>query len=33
MAGLMVAVIGIFYLGILPARVLDWAQASVATIF
>lgn len=33
MAGLTVAVIGIFYLGILPARVLDWAQASVSTIF
>ncbi len=33
MAGLAVAVIGVFYLGILPARVLDWAQASVATIF
>lgn len=33
MAGLAVAVIGIFYLGILPARVLDWAQASVGTIF
>ena len=33
LAGLAVAVAGIMYLGVLPARVLDWAQASVATIF
>jgi NADH-quinone oxidoreductase subunit N len=33
LAGLALSVIGILYLGILPARVLDWAQASVATIF
>lgn len=33
MAALAIAVIGVFYLGILPARVLDWAQASVSTIF
>jgi hypothetical protein len=23
----------VFYLGVLPARVLDWAAASIATIF
>ncbi len=33
LAGLTIAVLGILYLGILPARVLAWAQASVATIF
>ena len=35
MAGLalVVSAILVFYLGILPARVLDWAAASIATIF
>jgi NADH-quinone oxidoreductase subunit N len=33
LAGLAVSVAGILYLGILPTRVLDWAQASIATIF
>jgi NADH-quinone oxidoreductase subunit N len=35
MAGLALAVsaIVVFYLGILPARVLDWAAASISTIF
>lgn len=33
LAGLAVSVAGILYLGILPARVLDWAQNSIATIF
>ncbi|MCA1583686.1 MAG: NADH-quinone oxidoreductase subunit N [Acidobacteria bacterium] len=33
LAGLAVSVAGILYLGILPSRVLDWAQASVSTIF
>jgi NADH-quinone oxidoreductase subunit N len=32
-AALVVSAILIFYLGILPARVLDWAAASIATIF
>ncbi len=31
--GLAIAAILVFYLGILPTRVLDWAAASVATIF
>jgi NADH-quinone oxidoreductase subunit N len=31
--GLAISVVGILYLGILPARVLDWAQSSVSTIF
>jgi NADH-quinone oxidoreductase subunit N len=33
MAGLILSLVGVLYLGVLPARVLDWAQASVATIF
>jgi hypothetical protein len=35
MAGvaLVVSAVLIFYLGILPTRVLDWAAASIATIF
>jgi NADH-quinone oxidoreductase subunit N len=33
MAGLVVSLVGVLYLGVLPARVIDWAQASVATIF
>jgi NADH-quinone oxidoreductase subunit N len=33
MAGLAISLAGVLYLGVLPARVLDWAQASVSTIF
>jgi NADH-quinone oxidoreductase subunit N len=33
MAGLVASLVGVLYLGVLPARVIDWAQASVATIF
>ncbi len=33
MVALALSVVGIFYLGILPARVLDLAAASIATIF
>ncbi len=33
MAGLAISLIGVLYLGVLPAQVLDWAQASVSTIF
>jgi len=33
MAGLVASLAGVLYLGILPARVIDWAQASIATIF
>jgi len=32
-AALVVCAILIFYLGVLPSRVLDWAAASIATIF
>jgi NADH:ubiquinone oxidoreductase subunit 2 (subunit N) len=32
-AALVVSAILIFYLGILPTRVLEWAAASIATIF
>jgi NADH-quinone oxidoreductase subunit N len=32
-AALVASAILIFYLGILPARVLDWAAASIGTIF
>jgi NADH-quinone oxidoreductase subunit N len=32
-AALVVSAILVFYLGILPARVLDWAAASISTIF
>ena len=33
MAGLALATVAVFYLGILPARVLDLALASIGTIF
>jgi NADH-quinone oxidoreductase subunit N len=33
MVGLALSLAGVLYLGVLPARVLDWAQASVSTIF
>jgi hypothetical protein len=33
MAALGLAVLGVFYLGILPTRVLDIALSSVSTIF
>ncbi|MGE3276901.1 MAG: NADH-quinone oxidoreductase subunit N [Vicinamibacterales bacterium] len=33
LAGLVVSVAGVLYLGVLPARVMDWAAASVSTIF
>ena len=33
MAGLVLSLIGVLYLGVLPARVIDFAQASIATIF
>jgi NADH-quinone oxidoreductase subunit N len=32
-AALVVSAVLVFYLGILPAQVLDWAAASIATIF
>jgi NADH-quinone oxidoreductase subunit N len=32
-AALVVSAVLVFYLGILPTRVLDWAAASIATIF
>ena len=32
-AALLASALLIFYLGILPTRVLDWAAASIATIF
>jgi NADH-quinone oxidoreductase subunit N len=32
-AALVVSAILVFYLGVLPARVLDWAAASISTIF
>jgi NADH-quinone oxidoreductase subunit N len=32
-AALIASAVLIFYLGILPARVLDWAAASIGTIF
>jgi NADH-quinone oxidoreductase subunit N len=32
-AALIVSAILVFYLGILPARVIDWAAASISTIF
>ena len=32
-AALVVSAILVFYLGILPTRVLDWAAASISTIF
>jgi NADH-quinone oxidoreductase subunit N len=33
MAGLIISVIGVLYLGVLPTRVIDFAQASISTIF
>ena len=33
MAALTVAIVAIFWLGLLPTPVLDFAQASIATIF
>ncbi len=33
MAGLAISLVGVLYLGVLPTRVIDFAQASVATIF
>jgi NADH-quinone oxidoreductase subunit N len=33
MAGLVLSLIGVLYLGVLPARVLDWAQASASMMF
>jgi hypothetical protein len=32
-AALILSALGIFYLGLLPARVLAWAAQSVSTIF
>jgi hypothetical protein len=32
-AALVVSALAIFYLGLLPTRVLDWAAASISTIF
>ncbi|HEX8030473.1 MAG TPA: NADH-quinone oxidoreductase subunit N [Vicinamibacterales bacterium] len=33
MAGLILSLIGVLYLGVLPTRVIDFAQASISTIF
>jgi NADH-quinone oxidoreductase subunit N len=33
MAGLTAAMLGVLYLGVLPARVIEFAQASISTIF
>jgi NADH-quinone oxidoreductase subunit N len=33
MTGLILSLIGVLYLGVLPTRVIDFAQASIATIF
>ena len=33
MAGLIISLIGVLYLGVLPSRVIDIAQASITTIF
>jgi NADH-quinone oxidoreductase subunit N len=33
MAGLIISLIGVLYLGVLPTRVIDFAQASISTIF
>ncbi len=33
MAGLIISLIGVLYLGVLPARLIDLAQASIGTIF
>ena len=33
MAGLIISLVGVLYLGVLPTRVIDFAQASISTIF
>jgi hypothetical protein len=33
MAGLVVAMLGVLYLGVLPSRLIDIAQQSISTIF
>ncbi|MEO7134050.1 MAG: NADH-quinone oxidoreductase subunit N [Vicinamibacterales bacterium] len=33
MAGLIISLIGVLYLGVLPTRIIDLAQASISTIF
>jgi hypothetical protein len=33
MAGLVVAMIGVLYLGVLPRRLIELAQQSIGTIF
>ena len=33
MAGLVVAMLGVLYLGVLPSRLIDIAQQSITTIF
>lgn len=33
MAGLAIAMLGVLYLGVLPTRVIDFAQQSIGTIF
>jgi len=33
MAGLIIALVGVLYLGVLPSRLIDLAQASISTIF
>jgi hypothetical protein len=33
MAGLTVAMIGVLYLGVLPTRLIEFAQQSIGTIF
>jgi hypothetical protein len=33
LAGLILSVIGVLYLGVLPTKVIDFAQASISTIF
>jgi hypothetical protein len=32
-AALVASAVIVFYLGVLPTRVLDWAAASISTIF
>lgn len=33
MAALIISLIGVLYLGVLPSRVIDLAQASISTMF
>jgi len=33
MAALIISLIGVLYLGVLPSRLIDIAQASISTIF